>query len=92
MLDGQVVIRIHSGDDIYHSCLGYDTSSISCAFLMRREFLAINLRLGIHETADNQSAFARKHKLNQSLISRCLREGQYQTRDWVFKWKEKKED
>jgi len=57
----------------------------------QRFFLAINMTLGISEIADNQSAFARKYGLNQSLISRCLRDGQHSTKNWIFKWRKGRE-
>ena len=52
----------------------------------QKPFLAINLKLNLREEANNQSAFARKHALTQTLISRCLRDGQQSHRGWVFKW------
>lgn len=53
---------------------------------MLKLFLAINPKEGFSERVDNQSAFARKWNLNQTLISRCLRGGQQTHKGWIFKW------
>lgn len=57
----------------------------------KRPFIAVNLSLRIFEKADNQSTFARKYNLKQTLISRCLRGVHSGHRGWVFSWVDKKE-
>lgn len=66
-----------------------DQASKESALIFRlyaATFLAIKSSENFSERADNQSAFARKYKLNQTLISRCLRGEQQTHRGWIFKW------
>jgi hypothetical protein len=58
----------------------------SCGPCKQQRFIAGHIKSRKIFRSDNQSGFARKHKLIQSAISACLRGAQTSHKGWKFKW------
>lgn len=58
----------------------------SCGPFKQRWFFAYNENTGEWDENNNQSEFARRHKLNQGNIPECLRGRRLQHKGWTFEW------